>query len=169
MGCTEVWPYVNDSHLLLLILLPLFCQQLTPAALRAGYAYCHSVDAFSWEVVGSVAGVIAAVVAIIGLIPLLRGRRQVLQAPAAAENNPLPAIVDDDAPVVVGQIPQEPLGFQPRSGLLAALDAPEPWSRVVVIYAVTGMRGVGKTDAARRSPGPSPASRTMASCGVDQR
>ena len=49
------------------------------------------------------------------------------------------------AVVVAGEIPQEPLGFQPRADLLAALDAPGPDSRVQVVHALTGMRGVGKT------------------------
>jgi tetratricopeptide (TPR) repeat protein len=47
------------------------------------------------------------------------------------------------AVVITGEIPQEPLGFQPRVDLLAALDAPGPATRVV--HALTGMRGVGKT------------------------
>jgi tetratricopeptide (TPR) repeat protein len=47
--------------------------------------------------------------------------------------------------IVVGEIPQEPLGFQPRTDLLAALDAPGSGSRVSVVHALTGMRGVGKT------------------------
>ena len=45
--------------------------------------------------------------------------------------------------VVVGEIPQEPLGFQLRADLLAALDA--PGSQSIVPYVLTGMRGVGKT------------------------
>ena len=49
------------------------------------------------------------------------------------------------AVAVAGELPQEPLGFQPRADLLAALDAPGPDSRVQVVHALTGMRGVGKT------------------------
>jgi tetratricopeptide (TPR) repeat protein len=45
--------------------------------------------------------------------------------------------------VVAGEIPQEPLGFQSRAELLAALEA--PGSGVRVVRALTGMRGVGKT------------------------
>jgi len=50
-------------------------------------------------------------------------------------------------PVVVGDIPQEPAGFQPRADLLAELEAPLE-GRVSVVHAVTGMRGVGKTQLA---------------------
>ena len=109
-------------------------------------AYCHSVDAFAWGVVGSVAGVVAAAAAIVfGLIPLLQGRKKAIGAPGEAWDEALPASADADAPVVVGEIPQEPLGFQPRVDLLAALDAPGAGSHVIVVHAVTGMRGVGKT------------------------
>jgi tetratricopeptide (TPR) repeat protein len=52
-------------------------------------------------------------------------------------------------PAVVGDVPQEPAGFQPRADLLAELDAPSPGcGRVSVVHAVTGMRGVGKTQLA---------------------
>jgi len=112
-------------------------------------AYCHCMDAF-WSVVSAAAGVIGAAATIaFGLIPLLRSRRQSAQAPDEAEGRALPASAGKDAPVVVGEIPQEPLGFQPRTDLLAELDAPSLGrTPVLVVHAVTGMRGVGKTQLA---------------------
>jgi len=48
--------------------------------------------------------------------------------------------------VVVGDIPQEPPGFQPRAGLLAELDG--DGSAASMVRAITGMPGVGKTQLA---------------------
>ena len=108
-------------------------------------AYCHSVDAFAWEVVGSVAGLVAAAAAIIALLPRSRRHKEIPVPPGQAAAVVTPADTGTDAPVMVGEIPREPLGFQPRTDLLAALDTPGPGSRVVVVHALTGLRGVGKT------------------------
>ena len=51
-----------------------------------------------------------------------------------------------DGQVMVGPIPGEPPGFQPRGELLAGLDA--DGARVSVLYAATGGRGVGTTQLA---------------------
>jgi tetratricopeptide (TPR) repeat protein len=118
--------------------------------LRAVCAYCHSVDAFAWGVVGSVAGVVAAAAAIVGLILLLRDRRKRAEVPAVPgrDEDSAAAVGGNDVLVVVGEIPQQPVAFQPRTGLLAGLEDGEPGTRIVVVRAVTGMRGVGKTQLA---------------------
>jgi tetratricopeptide (TPR) repeat protein/DNA-binding CsgD family transcriptional regulator/cellulose biosynthesis protein BcsQ len=72
-----------------------------------------------------------------------RSLRELAQKPRrrsdASPGGQLPAVV------VEGEIPQEPLGFQPRDDLLAALDVPGPAARVSVVQTLTGMLGVGKT------------------------
>ena len=69
----------------------------------------------------------------------LRELARTRRAGGGSQGGPVPAVV------VAGEIPQEPVGFQPRADLLAALDAPGAGSRVQVVRALTGMRGVGKT------------------------
>src|SRR5450755_2922684 len=59
-------------------------------------------------------------------------------------------VVDEDifsrGPVVVGDVPQKPPAFQPRENLVAELGARR--AGVAVVHAVTGTRGVGKTQLA---------------------
>ena len=50
--------------------------------------------------------------------------------------------------VVVGEIPQEPTAYQDRADVLAALTGPPTGGRVSVVFAVTGLRGVGKSQIA---------------------
>jgi hypothetical protein len=52
-----------------------------------------------------------------------------------------------DGPVVAGDVPLEPAAFQPRPDLMEVLQM-ATGHRVSVVHAVTGMRGVGKTQLA---------------------
>jgi tetratricopeptide (TPR) repeat protein len=116
-------------------------------------AYCHSVDAFAWEVVGSLAsaaGVIAAIV--FGVIPLVQCRRKdrlglgdAAYIQTYIERQGRPGTPSPGA-VVAGEVPQRAAAFQPRPDLLARLAGSGPG--VTVVRAVTGMRGVGKTQLA---------------------
>jgi len=133
------------------------------------------VDAFAWGVVGSMAGVVGVVVAIVfGLAPLVQGRRKARLTPAGEaprveisggqgvqvgsgnvqvnqyiqtyiETLYLPAL-PAQGPMVVGEVPRQVPAFQPRAELVARVRKSGP--RVTVVRAVTGMRGVGKTQLA---------------------
>jgi tetratricopeptide (TPR) repeat protein len=106
------------------------------------------VDAFVWGVIGSAAGIAGAVAAIVfGLIPLLRERKEGKEIPPVLglADGGAEGVRSGDAPVVVGEIPQEPVAFQSRAGLLAGPENGALPGRIVVVRAVTGMRGVGKT------------------------
>jgi tetratricopeptide (TPR) repeat protein len=127
----------------------------------------------AWTVIGSVAGVAATGIAVAQLWQSRRERGHalvgasegVLARPEChagtqsgqgvqADTGSMQANIlgrrdsRSSALVVAGEIPQEPPGYQPRTELLAALEASGSGSRVMVVRAVTGMRGVGKTQLA---------------------
>jgi len=75
----------------------------------------------------------------------------VVPRPAAGAERPQdpgppPGVPNHQVQVVIGDIPREPPGFQPRAELLAELDRAR--DGVSVIHPVTGMRGVGATQLA---------------------
>ena len=125
--------------------------------------------------VGSIAGVVAAAAAIVfGVIPLIQARREQHHPPAVGAPRPevpSPQAMQVDAGnkrvnqyiqtyieyrhppgglgadrVVVGEVPQQAPAFQPRGDLAARLGQSGPG--ITVVRAVTGMRGVGKTQVA---------------------
>jgi hypothetical protein len=128
-------------------------------------AYCHIVDAFAWGVVAAVAGVAGVIVAIVfGVVPLMQARRQARLSPGDGTSPPgageerviqfIQTYIERQdltaAPVtgsvVTGVVPRRAPAFQSRGELEARLGAAGPG--VTVVRAVTGMRGVGKTQLA---------------------
>jgi hypothetical protein len=130
------------------------------------------VDAFAWGVVSAVAAVAGVIVAIV--IPLVQGRRKAQLPPPEGvpraevsdsrgvqvgggnrqvnqyiqsyiEHLHLP-VMPMQGSVIVGEVPQQASVFQPRAELMARLGASGPG--VTVVRAVTGMRGVGKSQLA---------------------
>jgi tetratricopeptide (TPR) repeat protein len=116
------------------------------------------MDAFAWGVVGAVAGIAGTVAAIVfGIIPLTQARRKARSAPgkdSAQVNRYIQTYIEDQhlpsvpaaGSVVVGEVPQRAPAFQPRRELVSRLAESGPG--VTVVRAVTGMRGVGKTQIA---------------------
>jgi hypothetical protein len=121
----------------------------------------HSVP-LAGDVVLTLAAVFAAVVA----APLAwwagrdRDGRTAMPDPVASGTGQVPATLlrgpdgnrvdgrSSDAGLVVGDVPLPPPAFQERRGLLTELRAAAGSGRPAVVCALTGARGVGKTQAA---------------------
>jgi tetratricopeptide (TPR) repeat protein len=109
-----------------------------------------------WTVVGTVTGVVAAGLTAWQVRLQLVEHRLSRQLHARAEKERPPVAekgADDSAPstaasqVVIGEIPREPPGFVPRE-IVGRLANAADGGRMAVVCAVTGMRGVGKTQVA---------------------
>ncbi len=101
----------------------------------------RSTDELAW--LTSIATVLAVVLSSWGMSATMlawavRHRRAMAESGLRQTNR-------NTGQVVVGEIPREPAGFQPRGGLQAQLTAVKG---VAVLSAVTGGRGVGKTQLA---------------------
>ena len=113
----------------------------------------------AWTIVGSAAGVAAVISGVgFGVAQVRQGRAK---TGVAGADGPLAGLADAYVTnvtgpvagpasvagmVLAGEVPQEPLSFQPREDLLAAIRRSVPGMSVVQV--VTGMRGVGKTQLA---------------------
>jgi hypothetical protein len=65
-----------------------------------------------------------------------------------SSRRPSPSDPPVRGPWVIGNIPQQPKAFQPRKVLVELLREQTKQSEVCVIHAMTGMRGIGKTQTA---------------------
>ena len=126
------------------------------------------MDAFAWGVIGSVASVVGVIAVVIPIVQSrrkarhdssddwpqveLRGGRGVQVGTGNRQvNQYIQTYIEAQPPdgerlhnaVIVGEIRQAPSAFQPREDLLAAVEAGGPG--MVLVRALTGMRGVGKT------------------------
>ena len=108
-------------------------------------AYCHSVDAFAWEVIGSVAGVVAALAAIFGIMAAIVGiiqNRRKAQLPPVQDMPRLTSCTPSAGPRPTGRLssPQDRSKvrhYQVVSGTVANLPpGAEAW--IVVLPTVEG-------------------------------
>jgi hypothetical protein len=137
--------------------------------------YDPGVATLIWGIVGSLAGVVGAVATIVlGVIPLARSRQKAAisrsghgpvveltlgqSAQAGARDVQVarhienylermrPSMIPMQGSAVVGDVPQRARAYQPRRELMMRLGEAGPGAAIV--RAVTGMRGVGKTQLA---------------------